>query len=356
MHFVLVDFQLKNFVEKNIISSKQFDLLNYVQPSSIDIPVGAKAYSIKKSILPFKTKIEQSLKSNIIEELDLTEGNILYKNNTYLIPVVDVNLPKDIYVKASPKSSIGRIDVLVRTVINGSGFFDVIPSKTKDTLWLEVTPQSFNIKIKKGIALTQLKFFAQDATYPVEDVSNIKISDSSLHYNFIDPSLEVLSIFVGSKSNTGFIAKRTNDVIDLTARDIDQNKFFEKITAVDSKENSLLLRRNHFYILRTLEKVSVPHNVSVEMLPYANMFGEMRAHYAGYFDPGFGLDIKGNKVGNYGVLEVRPFEDVTINNNQPVCLIKKYSNSAIPTKIYGQFGNTYSKQQKVRLAKYFKNT
>jgi len=54
------------------------------------------------------------------------------------------------------------------------------------------------------------------------------------------------------------------------------------------------------------------------MSPIAPEIGEFRAHYAGFFDPGFGMEIAGGK-GARAVLEVRgrdvPF---LLRDGQPV--------------------------------------
>ena len=38
------------------------------------------------------------------------------------------------------------------------------------------------------------------------------------------------------------------------------------------------------------EHISVPNHLSAEMVPFSHHVGELRAHYAGFFDPGFGYD------------------------------------------------------------------
>jgi hypothetical protein len=41
-------------------------------------------------------------------------------------------------------------------------------------------------------------------------------------------------------------------------------------------------------------------------VPFSHHVGELRAHYAGFFDPGFGYGVGGELSGAVGVLEVRP--------------------------------------------------
>lgn len=46
-------------------------------------------------------------------------------------------------------------------------------------------------------------------------------------------------------------------------------------------------------------------HLSAEMVPFSHHVGELRAHYAGFFDPGFGYGAAGEIKGTVGVLEVR---------------------------------------------------
>jgi dCTP deaminase len=62
--------------------------------------------------------------------------------------------------------------------------------------------------------------------------------------------------------------------------------------------------------------VSIPLTVSGEMVPFSHHVGELRAHYAGFFDPGFGYGRAGELKGAVGVLEVRPHETITIYDGQ----------------------------------------
>jgi dCTP deaminase len=52
------------------------------------------------------------------------------------------------------------------------------------------------------------------------------------------------------------------------------------------------------------------------MVPFSHHVGELRAHYAGFFDPGFGYGREGELKGAVGVLEVRPHETITIYDGQ----------------------------------------
>ena len=50
----------------------------------------------------------------------------------------------------------------------------------------------------------------------------------------------------------------------------------------------IVLEPEIFYLLLSAEGVSIPPSYAAEMLAYDPTAGELRTHYAGFFDPGFG--------------------------------------------------------------------
>lgn len=349
MNLTLVDSQIQELINGNKIKCVNAKLDDFVQPASLDIPTSSIAYNIKRSRTPNNLKVKDTLKNNVIDELDLTKGAILRRNNTYLIPTIDMDLPSSIFATSSPKSSIGRIDVLVRVLFDKCGLYETIPTGKKGQVWLEITPQSFNIFLKQNVSLAQIKFFEKSDKKTGE--IKYKVTQNGKSYDLLENDLEVLSLHVGTIKTTGYKAIETNEVLDLTKRNTSVNKFFENINHIEN--GKVLLQKDNFYILRTHEKVIIPGHLSAEMVPYSNLFGELRAHYAGFFDPGFGYDKNKRLAGNYGVLEVRPFENILVENKQPVCLIKKYRNSKLPKLIYGFSKNNYKEQKTIRHAKFF---
>lgn len=350
----IVDKTLKKYVKNKKISSitKDINLLNYIQPASIDIPIGNEIYLVDEKFIPFSTNVKNILKKKIIKKFSLNEKNsvILYKNQTYLIPVMKIKLNKDEQIKLSPKSSIGRIDLMVRAIFDKNGLYDIIFPNSKGTLYLEVTPHSFNVEIKKGIPLAQLRVFKEKN----KETNNKKYDSKEFLFNNKKPiekeTLEknkfVISLSL-ENNICGYVAKDTNKIINLSKiKYYNWRDFFEELRP---KDNSIKLESNKFYILYSKEDIRVPPKYSIEMLPFSHLIGELRAHYAGFFDPGFG-----ENYGASGVLEVRTHENITIFDNQPICLIEVYENEEIPEKVYGKSGNNYQNQKGPKLAKYFK--
>jgi dCTP deaminase len=90
------------------------------------------------------------------------------------------------------------------------------------------------------------------------------------------------------------------------------------------------------------------------MLPYDNFVGEFRVHYAGFFDPGFGVPERGG-AGSRAVLEVRSHEvPFLIEHGQILGRLVYERLIARPDKLYGgNIGSSYQRQG-LTLSKVFK--
>lgn len=67
------------------------------------------------------------------------------------------------YGQATAKSSVGRIDVLARLIVDGMDTYECFDpdglKKCTGGLYLEITPITFNVRVKPGISLSQLRLF-----------------------------------------------------------------------------------------------------------------------------------------------------------------------------------------------------
>jgi dCTP deaminase len=151
-----------------------------------------------------------------------------------------------------------------------------------------------------------------------------------------------------------FKSKITEEPIDITLKNhYDFEDFFEPIQADSTKD--FTFKKGHFYIMNTKERVCVPIHLSSEMAPFSHNLGELRAHYAGFFDPGWGVECSSGKhLGTTGVLEIRTNETISVSDGQFICKMEYLKNNGTPEKPYGMSGNHYHMQQGPRLAKFFK--
>jgi dCTP deaminase len=90
------------------------------------------------------------------------------------------------------------------------------------------------------------------------------------------------------------------------------------------------------------------------MLAYDPTAGELRTHYAGFFDPGFGYSNDKQTYGSRAALEVRA-RDVSfmVEHRQPVCKLAFERMTEEPDVLYGQdLGSNYQGQLTM-LSKHF---
>ena len=368
--FALVDDDIEQLVDEGALhfGSGASELKTYIQPASVDIPAGNECYLVREKFLPFQRAVRDVLPKVLLEQRDLRDpdGVVMLKGQTYLVPCGRVKLPPHLRGSLSPKSSIGRIDMMVRIIFDSCGLYDTIPFGGEGELWMEVSPRSFNVRMVAGLALSQLMLFTRRASSPALRLMEKPGVDTCVYSRegepVIPPNLHrgdvVLSLHVGASPDEciGYEAIATGETIDLRAIGAHaKEKYFRPIFApqMETSPSRLTLEKDKFYILATKERVSVPVHLSAEMVPFSQHVGELRAHYAGFFDPGFGYGTKGEIKGTIGVLEVRPHETITIYDGQPICLMEFYRNSDVPRVPYGQAGNHYQSQSGPRLAKYF---
>ena len=89
------------------------------------------------------------------------------------------------------------------------------------------------------------------------------------------------------------------------------------------------------------------------MMPFKPSVGELRIHYAGFFDPGFGYgdsDIRGTRA----VLEVRAHEVPFVIEHAQVVSQLVYSRLLdVPDRIYGVSSGASYQRQGLTLSKQF---
>ena len=119
---------------------------------------------------------------------------------------------------------------------------------------------------------------------------------------------------------------------------------------IRKNNKKLVIEKNKFYILRSKEKVVIPSNLAGEMIPYDTGIGDFRAHYAGFFDPGFGLSN-----GSYAVLEVKTNEvPFLLEDGQTIARIKYEKLNKNSNIVYGKDIKSNYQNQGLKLSKHFK--
>jgi dCTP deaminase len=150
----------------------------------------------------------------------------------------------------------------------------------------------------------------------------------------------------------GYKAKKNSDIIDLSKVGFyDPSAFWEPVRCSPSRP--LILEPEEFYILTSKEKVSIPPAYAAELVAYDAGSGELRTHYAGFFDPGFGYG-QGQQRGTKAVLEVRPHDvPFLVEDGQLFCKLCLESTAETPEVVYGTALQSHYQTQSLTLGKQF---
>ncbi len=116
----------------------------------------------------------------------------------------------------------------------------------------------------------------------------------------------------------------------------------------------LILDPDEFYILASKEAVRVPATHAAEMEPFNALMGEFRVHYAGFFDPGFGMTETGGQ-GSRAVLEVRSHKvPFILEDGQIIGRLIYEPLSEPPAQLYGSEIGSHYQAQALKLSKHFR--
>ena len=150
---------------KDMIINSQIILTNpvdidQVQPASLDLRLGKKAYRVRASFLAgSKNSVADRLSNFKMHEIDLRNGAVLEKGCVYVVPLMEsLALPKNINAVANAKSSTGRLDLFTRCITDHGIEFDRIEKGYTGPLYAEISPRSFSVLVKPGMRLNQIRF------------------------------------------------------------------------------------------------------------------------------------------------------------------------------------------------------
>lgn len=344
-----------------IRSDPKFQILKeQVQPASFDFRLGAVGYRMRSAALPHKETVADLIKAykKYDFELDTGRPHYLEKGMTYIIPLLEsLALPSDTWAEFTAKSSTGRVDVFARVLADGADY-DQVPSGYHGPLYVELTPLSHDVQVQTGHSLVQGRF-KTPATQVVtaRELQDMHMREAVL-YSDTSRALTLQDLdFVGDdlyfhinlkRDVVGFVAKDTTLAIDLTKKEAHEPyDFWEPIRR--PQDGKLELLPGKFYLLATKERVRIPAECCGQVQDYKTNSGEVRPHYAGFFDNGFG-----GEQGTNGVLEVRAREvTMRVVDGQRICAMRFERTFERPNQLYGGGGSSYT-QNGPSLSKHFK--
>ncbi len=132
-----------------------------IQPASLDLRLGPEAFRLRASFLPGRNAtVRERLESLSPERISLVgEGAVLEKGIVYIAPLTErLALPPTLAGAANPKSSTGRLDIFTRLIVDRGAAFDEAPAGYSGSLWVEISPRSFSVRVREGSRLNQLRF------------------------------------------------------------------------------------------------------------------------------------------------------------------------------------------------------
>ncbi len=356
---ILVAQHLRFLVETQAVRAQRPVLPEQIQPNSLDLRLGIRAHRVRCSFLPGVDGVDALLSQldNEVHSFSLDRPAVLEPNIPYLIELEErLALPAALSARANPKSSTGRLDIFARVVADTGEAFDEIPAGYQGRLFLHVISRSFPIRVRAGDRLVQVRFshavsrLSDDETRELHHREPIILGveepliEDGLYFSAAlapDPA-------AGSGAPIGYRARSNTPLVDLAGVGAHPRApYWQPIHS--PPEHVLVLDPEAFYVLASAERVHVPASACAEMVPFDAKSGELRTHYAGFFDSGFGAH-GGARV----VLEARnrdtPF---LLRDRQRIFRFQLHRNLAAPDVLYGQEGTSHYQGQALKLAKQF---
>ncbi|MBI4146866.1 2'-deoxycytidine 5'-triphosphate deaminase [Candidatus Woesearchaeota archaeon] len=311
-----------------------------VQPSSVDLRLGDYAIMVHSGFLPREDEdIEKTAQRYKIGEAELRDDSKtrLLLDHTYIIPLLEsTNLQEGYEGYTNPKSSTGRADTLTCILTQGIPRFNtVLPGKRK--LYVKLTPHSWNLMVKKGTPISQLRILYGPAQLDESEIIMQHQKEPLLLDHTGEPvslngRLKKGGVLMGvdlRQGTTVYRARRGNHLDYHLCEDKgyhydERDKFVEPI----SVNGELRIESRAFYILATGEIAKFPIDMCGALDAYDDDSFEGRTHYAGWTDPKFqrALTLEARLHGS-------PF---TIFNGQLIALQRFERMKAIPRKDNGE--------------------
>ncbi|MGR3585115.1 2'-deoxycytidine 5'-triphosphate deaminase [Pseudooceanicola nanhaiensis] len=348
--------RLKTMIEAGEIRATQSVTEAQIQPASLDLRLGTRAWRVRASFLAGEGRsVASRLAEFEMHRFELGGGAVLEKGCVYVVPLMEsLALPTGVEAVCNAKSSTGRLDLLTRVITDEGVEFDRIPEGYEGPLYAEICPRSFSVLVRPGMRLNQIRF--RDGAAVLDDAAlralhaEVPLVDGEA---VIDEGLGFsVDLRPASGDLVGFRAKPHTGIIDLdNIGHYDPKAYWEEIRTSDGQ---IILDPGAFYILVSREAVCIPPDHAAEMAPYLAMVGEFRVHYAGFFDPGFGWAEAGG-AGSRGVLEVRCHEaPFVLEHGQVVGRLIYERMEERPETLYGTGIASNYQGQGLKLAKHFK--
>jgi dCTP deaminase len=370
---VLTDHELRGAARAGWITSAVPLADEQFQPASLDLRLGAVAYQLRASFLPFRETVAARLGPEgapdpdlVIDRVWLEPGATLARGSVYLVPLLEsLALPSDVRGRSNPKSTTGRLDVFTRVITDRTPRFDEIRAGYTGPLYLEISPQSFPVRVQTGLALNQVRLLVGSGAMSDAELRTLYRATPLLYDDDDRPIPVERAVFNdGLCMGVDLSGRRTDGIIGYRAHPNPPAVDVARVGAYDPAEfwepikrpgrDAFILESNRFYILVSKERIRVPPEFAAEMVVYDAGAGEIRTHYAGFFDPGFGYG-DGSVLGTKVVMEVRAREvPFMVYDGQTSFKVGFERLRSRPARVYGVGLHSSYQHQTLSLSKQFR--
>jgi len=370
---VLPDHELRAAVRDGWIRAERPIGDDQYQPASLDLRLGSSAYQLRASFLPFRQTVQSRLEARdlterdlVIDRVSLESGATLQRGSVYLVPLLEsLALPERVRGRSNPKSTTGRLDIFTRVITDATPRFDEVRAGYHGPLYLEVSPQSFPIRVHAGASLNQLRLLSGQTAIADAELTRIYRQTPLLYDDDGRPiPLERVAVNDGLCMGVDLSGRLTGSIIGYRAQPNPPAVDWSRVDHYDPAEfwepikwaahDAYILEANRFYILVSKERIRVPPEFAAEMVVYDAGAGEIRTHYAGFFDPGFGFG-DGSVLGTKVVMEVRarevPFQ---VYDGQTSFKVGFERLRSRPERVYGVGRGSSYQHQTLTLSKHFR--
>jgi dCTP deaminase len=328
--------------------------------SSFDLTITGNGYEVLGgSVKPTGNAsfIPELREQKVLKQLDANKDGhyLLRRATTYVFEIAQRILQvspfadADMHGQATARSSVGRVDVLARLIVDGMGAYEYFDPdglrRSSGRMYLEVTPLSFDVLVKPGIALTQLRLFygrPEDVQIRgraiVAAVMGSGSGPEALLSANLDPAMigGLEAVAQSPRKAEGLppvpLWKKTNRP--------DPSKYWRVLGA--DRERRFTITKADFFILRSKERIWIPPGVAVYCRATDETMGEMRIHYAGFVHPSFGYRERDQERGAPLIFEIRGHDfDVALNHGERLARLTFYRMSEDTKEVEG----SYSRQE-----------
>jgi dCTP deaminase len=276
---------------------------------------------------------------DLVEPLPLKDGRFFLEAKKTYVFKLEQRLNTDltdrpIYGQATAKSSVGRLDVLARLIVDGMDRYECFSPKriASGEMFLEVTPLTFNVFVMPGIPLSQLRLFygkIENAVIRGDELYKTVLPDGE-HDGCLTVDLSDAPVGTANESGAAFQADfdpNKEPICLWKANPLPDPKKYGKLIKAKrlGQKERLPIVKNDFYLLRSKQKIALTGGVAVYCRPTDETIGEMRIHYAGFVHPFFGRERADRTIGTPLIFEVRGHDvEVILNDGEKLAQLEFY--------------------------------